>query len=244
MRCNFIAWAAVALIAATPFATARADVLFDNVTGIAPNGAPDGIANYSGSSEPVGPLAVSFSTGSSAVYLPYTSFTFDLEATTPDDGGSVTATLFASAGAGVGKTSNNAIHPGTSVASLGIINDSQLSSAAYSLISVTSSQAVLLSANTTYWVELSSTASNSSPSSAAWANEAATGGGVGVDGEYAWNNYAGVARSWLITSRGGYMMQVAVPEPSSILVIGVGLIGLVATRRKRSRGSIFGASSA
>ncbi|MBW4090355.1 MAG: PEP-CTERM sorting domain-containing protein [Proteobacteria bacterium] len=40
------------------------------------------------------------------------------------------------------------------------------------------------------------------------------------------------------------MMQVAVPEPSSILVIGVGLIGLVATRRKRSRGSIFGASSA
>lgn len=221
MSSKFVALAAVALIGVGSVASARADVLFDN-TGNAAVGS-DAIANYSTGA---GPIAESFTTSSSAVYLPYTAFTFDLAATSPSDGFSVAVALFTSAGSGPGKTSLGAIHPDVQLASLGTIADSSLSTTP-SLVSVSASQALLLSANTTYWVELSSASG-----SADWEYDAAASGGLGTTGEYSWNNYGGISRAGLISAHGGDMMQVAVPEPSSLLVLGLGLIGLGAIRRR------------
>ncbi len=216
MRCKFIAWAAVALIGAAPFAGARADVLFDSITGNTPTGSDPVLAVTSGGS--AGPLGNSFSTGAQGVYLPAVTLTLELNASTPGDLGSIQISLWSDGGGTNG--------PSTELAAFNSIEDSQLSSSAYSLISVSSSQDIALAANTRYWIELTST--DSSASLAYGADS-----GIGVSSEYFLNQYS----SPLVTSNAGgpYLMSVAVvPEPASVGLLAFGAFALAGfTRRRR-----------
>jgi hypothetical protein len=105
-----------------------------------------------------------FYTGTTAVTL--TSIQFVLSATNTADGGTISVALFSDA-AGA---------PGTSVATLGTIDDSSLSTSAQT-ITFNVSSSPTLTAGTQYWIELLGTGS-----SASWSySTAATG--TGVSGE-------------------------------------------------------------
>lgn len=216
MRCKFIAWAAVALIGAVPFAGARADVLYDSITGNTSAGSDPVLAVTSGGS--AGPVGDSFSTGAQSLYLPVVALTLELNAAAPGDLGSIQVSLWSDGGGTNG--------PSTELAAFNSIEDSQLSSSAYSLISVSSSQGIVLAANTRYWVELTST-----DSSAGLAYGADSG--IGVSSEYYWNQYSSPAVS--SNASGPYLMSVAVvPEPASVGLLAFGAFALAGfTRRRR-----------
>ncbi len=231
MRCKFIAWAAVALIGAAPFAGARADVLFNNTSQpIDPTYCGDG-PSYCGGDAIVtggaGPIAASFSTGSSAVSLSYLSISVMLEALSPTDLGSITASLWSDSG-GSG--------PLSQVASLGTIQDSSLTTS-YSLISLSPSGSYTLASNEMYWVELSSV-----DSSALW-GYTGTSTGVGTLNEYSWNQYASPPVVTLNNGGATYIMDVAVPEPASLGLVAFGLIALLGARKLRGAQSGAGPKS-
>jgi len=105
-----------------------------------------------------------FYTGATAVTL--SSIQFVLSATNTADGGTIAVALF----------SDNAGAPGTSIQTLGTINDSSLSTTAQTITFNVSSSPTLTS-GTQYWIELLGTGS-----SASWSySTAATG--TGVSGE-------------------------------------------------------------
>jgi hypothetical protein len=156
-------------------------------------------------------LADSFSTGSSPIVLG--SVTLDLSADNPSDGGSFTVTL----------DSDHATSPGSVLASLAVFGDSALTT---SLADYTLSLDVPLSANTRYWIQLAS-----ANSSADWSYSYNISG-PGVAGQYFAN--LGVFPN----SQGPYQMDVetvpaATPEPSSLLLLGSGLMMLADPLRRR-----------
>jgi len=228
MRCKFIAWAAVALIGAAPFAGAQADVLYDNLgqpnAGVAGSDLLATAADGGG-----GPVAVSFSTGSQGVVLSAVSLLLE---GTYDTAGSISAELFSDNPTG---SSSSAPAPGSELASIGTIADSSLPSS-FGTVTIDPATEIILAANTRYWVELLS--SGSTPTTAIWATSA-TALGVGVVGEYDWNNYAGNLNSTALNQDPsvGYapdmMAVMAVPEPTSLSLLALGLIGLVSARRRR-----------
>ncbi len=221
MRCKFIAWAAVALIGAAPFAGARADVLFDNTGQPVSNAfCGDGPTFCGGDaivSGGAGPIAASFSTGSQSVSLSELTISVLLDAVSPTDGGLITATLWTDGG-GSGPLSD--------VASLGTIADSSLTSG-FGLVSLSPSGNYTLASNQRYWVELSSV-----NSSALWGYDGADAG-AGVPNEYTWNQYSSPAVITPNSSGSAYIMEVAVPEPASLGLVAFGLIALLSVRKRR-----------
>ncbi len=190
MSSKFVALAAVALIGVGSVASARADVLFDNITQFQPNVA-GGIAGYdpllngTSSNSGGGPIAVSFSTGSQGLDL--SSVTFALTGVSTSLG-SLSVDLMTDSTS----TPNS---PSSTGVNIGTILDSQLSGTV-SLITVKPSTAVILASNQRYWIELSS-ASAANPTSAEWGYDKAGSGGVGVSGQYGWSNYGGAPASGL-----------------------------------------------
>jgi hypothetical protein len=165
----------------------------------------------------VGPLADSFSTGGSSVVL--NSVTLDLLAGTPSDGGSLTVTL----------KSDNGTSPGSTLETIGTLQDSALTT---SLADYSLTTDFALSASTRYWIELSS-ANPASSAAWSWSNDIS---GPGVAGEY--YMIAGGIHS---NTGGPYQMDVEasggspspVPEPSTLLLLGSGLMTLAAPLRRR-----------
>ena len=214
MRCKFIAWAAVALIGAAPFAGAQADVLFDN-TAQAPMGS-DPILDLGGGG--AGPVAASFSTGAQGMDLSSISVVLQ---EVGGDSGTINVELFAG-----GITA-----PGGIGVSIGSIDAGSLATG-FDSVSIALTSSVVLASNQRYWVELSSSDLSASDLTG-WAYDG-NSLGTGVPGEYTWNNYSPGGTSSLNEAAGSaYVMQVqAVPEPASLELLALGMIGLVVIRKR------------
>ncbi len=211
MKRSLIAALGATLFALATSGAAHATTLYDNLyaasDGADPVGTlPDG--------SPWGPLADSFSTGSS-------SFSFGdlkllLGAGSPTDGGSITVSLFSDSGTA----------PASSLDLLGTISDSALSSTP-SIVDLTFGP-IPLAANTRYWIELADAGlANGDSVSWSWTYSVS---GPGVGSEFFYNLASGVSPN---DPNGGYQMQIAVPEPITLSLLGAGLAGAAAFRRRR-----------
>lgn len=213
MRAKFVALAVVALMGVGSFASARADVLFDNTTQTPISYDP--IVSYPSGA---GPTAASFSVGAQGLDLG--SLTAVLQGAGPGvDPGTIDVQLFTGSSA-----------PGGVGVSIGTIDAGSLA-AGYDSVSVALTASVALSSNQRYWIELSS--SGLSPSGlTGWAYDG-NNAGTGVAGEYTWNNYTSGGSTYSNDISGyAYLMQVeAVPEPASLGLVAVGLVALMVARK-------------
>ena len=209
MKLNLLRFCVLGAMAFSVALAARADTLYDNLT--ATSSGTDPIAS------PFGPLADSFATGSSAFTL--NTVVLDLVDDSPSDGGSITVTLY----------SDSSTSPGVPLDTIGTILDSSLNS---SLSDVTLTPDIELSADTTYWIELTGIGG----SSADWSYSLDTSG-TGVAGQYIYYNDGvhsdGVDGAFQMELEGVEGATAATPEPSSLLLLGSGLSILAASLRRR-----------
>jgi hypothetical protein len=125
---------------------------------------------------------------------------------------------------------------GTVIASSGLISDSVLSNDAFSGgIYTWAFSSVPLDPSSTYWVGLQDNCDPSvpgvcTPSSAQWAF-ASDGTGVGIAGNQ-WGDTNGFSLSEDATPPFEMMVDFAVPEPATIALFGIGLIGVAYIRRR------------
>jgi hypothetical protein len=193
--------------------------LFDNIgADYINNGGVDQIDTTLG----IGPLADSFSTGGSSVLLTDLKLLLVVEGT-PNPNATVTITL----------NSDNATAPGAVLTTIGTISDSSIPVGPPGAVFDFPVASFALAANTRYWIQLST----NDGSSAFWTWSLDTSG-TGVANEFFFNQLGGGVA--FPNSDGPYLMQVngfenAIPEPSSVALLGVGIGGIVVLNRLRKR---------
>ncbi len=193
---------------------AKADTIYNNLSSTTEGSDSVGVSAFG-----QGPLADSFSTGGSP---------FDLTGVQVLVSGSSTSTGSFS----IFLLADNNTSPGAALGTIGTVSDSSLSSSPAALSFSTN---VFLNANTRYWIEL---APGSGGTSALWAwsmDQTAPG----VAGEFFWNATFGV----IPNAEGPYQMELSgvsevtpIPEPSSLILFGSGIIGLAGALRKKLTG--------
>jgi len=232
MKFRFLTIAALSLLASQG---ARADIIFNSNVTQPPAGA-DGL--YDGGAA----LAISFTTSA----VPNLA-TLVLSAANPGDGGSAMIYLVADNGAGAGPgqagdptyTSTGATFNGfTNDVLIGTLADSSLSTTPKSYnFSITPSEwstVSALTAHNEYWIGLSDAGS-----SVEWSYDDATSDGIGYAGQSSFafvEQYSPPGTSYpilpLVDGFGPYQLTIQAPEPISLSIMGVGLIGLGVARRR------------
>jgi hypothetical protein len=173
-----------------------------------------------------GPLANSFSTGSSNVYLTQVTLALYLVGDPQSYSGAFTISV-------LNNIAGSPPTPGSSLFSSGSIPISDLSGSGVTFYTLPVSAPVLLTANTRFWIGLTDDASDPS-GSVAWALSPDINH-TGVPGEFVY--LLGSSRQNADSVDGApYLMQVeATPLPSTLLLFagGLGVFGLVTRGRKR-----------
>jgi hypothetical protein len=188
-------------VAAAP--AARADVVFNNVTA------------FSDISDDVfgdGPLGQSFNAGNGGllhdIALVLTS------STSLNPNGTFQVTLLA----------DNGTSPGAQIVSLGSVANSAVSTSGSTTIDLAPVSSTFLTANTTYWVQLSELG----PNGIEWlGSDDLSGVGVADSSFYDANFGVNPASAF-----GAFQMAVDVPEPGTVALFMSGLLGLTLLRRR------------
>ena len=237
MKTRILTLGALAILTAN---VANAGVVFDTVTGIGPGVGSDGPA-----ADGATIIAQSFTASPSNFTI-----SLNLSATTPHDGGSIMVFLSPDTGTNSGPGGCGTPGPGvcglpsfvgpapgynfTSLAgsqAIGTILDSSLT-VAPSLVTLKATPPIA-TANNEYWVTLEF----SSGASSGWAFET-TSAGVGTTGQGFLNNAGGSPDLQPLSNAGppfaAYQMTVTTPEPATITVLGLGLVGLGYVRRRKA----------
>jgi hypothetical protein len=229
MNTRFLAVGALAIFTAH---VANATILLDTVHVTNPQ------SGWDGAYDSTAAMAVSFT----AATQNFTGVSLLLAATNPLDGGSATVFLVPDNGGGSSHVAGipTAAFPGgvfssfSGATSLGSIADSSLATAGSgSTLAFFSVHTTITSPNSEYWIGLVPNAS----SSADW-YFGGTNNGIGVAGQSSFfastAGGGGGSSTILDSSSPPYDLIVATPEPASIAILGVGLLGIGYFRQRNA----------
>jgi PEP-CTERM motif len=258
MKCFGVTFGLMALLSVSS-AYATPVTIYDTITG---GQSPSDSRSFSLApiGNPSGPLGDSFTVSGPTQLAFVTARLFD--ATNISDGGSVLVYLVPMDPLRLAPWTNgtNSSNTLTGKVLLGTILDSSmptaLTGACSALTACNSKIATNYEIGTagTYWIELVSSAMTNNGGSGATSNanweytshNSPTTGGIGTAGQYqSWQNvFGGLAAGNLVSTTGAFELTVQTPEPASLALLGIGLLGLGFSHRRTRSSSGQGCNGA